>query len=81
MNKLCVVALALVFTSFGAQAVEPVSTPLKTAQSVPAATSTAAPKPVALSQQDKMRECNKQATGKKGSERKDFMKTCLSRKV
>ena len=25
-----------------------------------------------------MRDCNKQATGKKGAERKAFMKTCLS---
>ena len=30
------------------------------------------------SQQDRMRECNKSATGKKGAERKGFMKTCLS---
>jgi hypothetical protein len=30
------------------------------------------------SQQNRMRECNKQATGKKGAERKAFMKTCLS---
>jgi hypothetical protein len=29
-------------------------------------------------QQDKMRECNKQATGKSGGARKDFMKTCLA---
>ena len=33
------------------------------------------------SQQNKMRECNKQATGKKGAERKAFMKTCLSKKA
>lgn len=30
------------------------------------------------SQQNRMRECNKSATGKKGPERKAFMKTCLS---
>lgn len=30
------------------------------------------------SQQNRMRECNKSATGKKGAERKAFMKTCLS---
>ena len=29
-------------------------------------------------QQSKMGECNKQAEGKKGDERKAFMKTCLS---
>ena len=31
-------------------------------------------------QQQRMADCNKQATGKKGAERKDFMKTCLSKK-
>ena len=36
--------------------------------------------PGAISQQDKMRLCAKQATGKKGAERKAFMKTCLSKK-
>ena len=36
--------------------------------------------PVKVSQQDKMRLCAKQATGKKGPERKAFMKTCLSSK-
>jgi hypothetical protein len=38
-------------------------------------------KPVLISQQDKMRLCAKQATGKKGAERKAFMKTCLSKKA
>lgn len=33
------------------------------------------------SQQNKMTLCNKAATGKKGDERKAFMKTCLSAKV
>ncbi len=33
-----------------------------------------------VSQQDKMRACSKQATGKKSAERKAFMKTCLSSK-
>ena len=31
-------------------------------------------------QQSKMASCNKDATGKKGDERKAFMKTCLSGK-
>lgn len=45
------------------------------------ATPPATPQQLAsMSQQDKMRECNKQATGKKGDERKAFMKNCLSRK-
>ena len=30
-------------------------------------------------QQDKMKVCNKEATGKKGDERKAFMKSCLSK--
>jgi len=47
----------------------------------PAATAAPPAAPVAISQQDKMRQCSKQATGKKGAERKDFMKTCLSKKV
>jgi len=34
-----------------------------------------------VSQQDKMRQCAKQATGKKGAERKAFMKSCLSNKA
>jgi hypothetical protein len=29
-------------------------------------------------QRNRMKECNKQATGKKGAERKTFMKSCLS---
>ncbi len=32
----------------------------------------------ATSQQNKMKECNTQATGMKGTERSDFMKKCLS---
>lgn len=31
-------------------------------------------------QQNKMAMCNKEAVGKKGDERKSFMKTCLSAK-
>jgi hypothetical protein len=34
----------------------------------------------ANSQQNKMASCNKDATGKKGDERKAFMKDCLSSK-
>lgn len=40
-----------------------------------------APAALALTpQQQRMGECNKEATGKKGDERKAFMKTCLSGK-
>ena len=48
------------------------------AKPTPAAAVPAAP--VKISQQDKMRLCAKQATGKKGAERKTFMKGCLSKK-
>ena len=49
----------------------------------PAATATAGTQaaPVKISQQDKMRLCSKQATGKKGADRKTFMKGCLSKKA
>ena len=33
------------------------------------------------SQQEKMKLCAKQASGKKGAERKTFMKDCLSKKA
>jgi hypothetical protein len=39
---------------------------------------TQASKPIQMSQQDRMRMCSKQATGKKGAERKTFMKSCLT---
>ena len=35
--------------------------------------------PAKGSQQDKMAACNKEAKGKKGVERKDFMKECLAK--
>jgi len=46
-----------------------------------AATPVAQPTPVKLSQQEKMKLCAKEATGKKGAERKTFMKSCLSKKA
>ena len=52
------------------------------AKPTPAAAATAAPAAtVKISQQDKMRLCAKQAAGKKGAERKTFMKGCLSKKA
>jgi hypothetical protein len=39
-----------------------------------------APAYAANTQQTKMAACNKDATGKKGDERKAFMKSCLSNK-
>jgi len=86
MNRQSLVALAAFFVAFTAQAAEPPVTAAKPVPPAPiaapaASQKAAAPqKTAALSQQDKMRECNKQATGRKGDERKAFMKTCLSKK-
>jgi hypothetical protein len=41
------------------------------------AASTAAPAKARTAQQQRMVDCNKQATGKKGDERKAFMSSCL----
>ncbi len=50
-----------------------------TAQNSPKSDGRSAAGPVKVgSQQDRMRECNKSATGKKGAERKAFMKSCLT---
>jgi len=38
------------------------------------------PQLASMSQQDKMKECNRLAKGQKGAERKTFMKGCLSKK-
>ena len=71
-------------TSAPAAAPKAAPAPQKTtATTAPAAQKTAATtaaplKTAGMSQQDKMRYCNKEATGKKGAERKAFMKTCLS---
>ena len=80
------IALAALFAAFAAHAADPVAGPVKPAATTPAVSApavavAAAPKPAAISQQDRMRACNKQATGKKGAERKTFMKTCLSAKA
>ena len=64
------------------------SAPIRTAAEAqkktvsPAAQPPAPPKVAsAPSQQNRMRECNKAATGKKGDDRKAFMKSCLSGKA
>ncbi len=58
---------------------------LSSKPAAPAAAPAPAPAPEAApaagnSQQNKMATCNKEATGKKGDERKAFMKECLSSK-
>ncbi len=73
MNKtLTLATLALLFAATAATAAEPTGGPIKAA---------APAKATAVSQQDKMRQCSQQATGKKGQERKTFMKGCLSKKA
>ena len=91
MNKALIIALASLLAPLAAQAAEPVAALVKPAQPAPAPA--AAQKPAtpqkaaapqsttAVSQQDRMRNCNKQAVGKKGDERRAFMKTCLSNKA
>jgi len=72
MNKtLTVTAFALIFAATAVDAAETAG-PIKGA---------APAKATAVSQQDKMRLCSQQATGKKGPERRTFMKGCLSKKA
>ena len=52
------------------------------ASAAPAAThSMQAPAKVRTAQQQRMANCNKEATGKKGAERKAFMSSCLKGKA
>jgi len=84
MKKLHALVLAglVALTASVAFAEENAVTPARGAKSQPTAVATAAPAaPAKISQQDKMRLCAKQATGKKGVERKTFMKGCLSKKA
>lgn len=53
---------------------------LMLASSLTFAASHAAAAPAKTPQQEKMAMCNKDATGKKGDERKAFMKECLGAK-
>jgi hypothetical protein len=81
MKTLSAIAIATLFVLNTAAvraedaAVKPNATRATATAPVPAAS------PVKVSQQDKMRQCSKDAKGKKGAERKDFMKTCLSKKA
>jgi hypothetical protein len=79
MNRKSLIALAALFVSFAVQAADPATPAAKPIQPV-AVAAPAAQKTAVISQQDRMRDCSKQATGKKGAERKAFMKTCLSKK-
>jgi hypothetical protein len=74
-KTLTLISLAALFAANVAIAAEPTRGSIK-----PAAPASEGAKSGAVSQQDKMRLCSKQATGKKGEERKTFMKACLSKK-
>jgi hypothetical protein len=56
----------------------PAVTPAVAATAAPAVAPATAPAVEKSAQQNKMTVCNKQAEGKKGDERKAFMKDCLS---
>ena len=73
------IATLIGFTVPVAQADDTVTARPQSAKTQAAATAPTAP--VKISQQDKMKLCAKEATGKKGAERKAFMKSCLSKKA
>ena len=70
MNRLLSISAALAL-AFSASAFA------NSHKEAPMLTTVAASAPM-TTQQSKMGDCNKQATGKKGDDRKAFMKTCLS---
>ena len=77
-----IIAGLLGFMSTAAFADDPAAASPKPAKAAAGViTPASATAPVKVSQQDKMRLCSKQATGKKGAERKTFMKGCLSNKA
>ena len=90
MNKpLSLIAIAFALTmglSAGARAQSAPAEPVAPAQAKMAPASVVSPaaptvvSPAKTAQQSKMATCNKDATGKKGDERKAFMKECLSAK-
>ena len=77
MKPLLVLALAGAFAV--AAPLSLAQTPA-TAPATKAAAPAAAPAAAANPQQERMKECNTKAEGKKGDERKAFMSSCLSGK-
>ena len=74
-----VLSTALIGTSAMAQTAAPAAPAKAPAVTAKATTAKKAPSAAQLAQREKMKSCNKQATGKKGADRKTFMKTCLSK--
>jgi len=81
MKPKSLLALAAFAFAVAAQAADPAGAVSQPAAPVPVAAPSSAEKTITHPQQQKMRDCNKQASGKKGAERKSFMKTCLSKKT
>jgi uncharacterized membrane protein YdfJ with MMPL/SSD domain len=82
----CTLAAGMAHAADPAKAAAPAAAPAAATAAAPAAATAAAPAaptPVVdkTPQQSKMATCNKEAEGKKGDERKAFMKTCLSAKA
>ena len=73
MHRLLAIALAGIFGIVATLAFAQTAAPAP-------ATKSAAPAPAANPQQERMKECNVKAEGKKGDERKAFMSSCLSGK-
>ena len=69
------ILVASMLMSSIAFAATPTTTPASTASAAVAAST---PRTL-TAQQQKMVDCNKQATGKKGADRKTFMSTCLKK--
>ena len=74
-HTISIAALGFTLVSGMAFAADPVKPAAAPAAAAPAASAPAAEK---TPQQSKMATCNKDAEGKKGDERKAFMKDCLS---
>ncbi|MEO5700387.1 MAG: PsiF family protein [Casimicrobiaceae bacterium] len=89
MNTIVALVASVLLASGPALAADPAPAPRPASKAEPAKPSANAAKSDTRSasgvvnvaqgsQQNRMRECNKSATGKKGAERKAFMKSCLS---
>ena len=73
-------AVVLSTALIGASAMAQTAAPAAPAKApVAKAAAKKAPSAAQLAQREKMKACNKQATGKKGADRQTFMKTCLSK--
>ena len=78
--SLIALGACLSFGAAQAQPAAPMTAPSAAPQSSAPAQFQNAPDRAPTAQQNKMTACNKDAAGKKGDERKEFMKTCLSAK-